>query len=523
MATQLAVTSSVRVSNFDPVSGELRPHQISPYNRLREILAVHHTAVDLSKTGTGKTYVGACVASNSHLPTLVVGPKVARSAWLRAAEHFGDTISYVGYEMLRTGNTPFGKWSNGSGKREKYFKCQCCQRIVDLNRYEPCYCHPLGIHCLETKSKQHDYGTFLYAPEVKQIIFDEVHRCGALDSLNSDLLIQAKRQGKRVLALSATPASSPLQMKGLGYLLDLHNLEHDKILVSGSPRGVMPPVLPSFPRWLRHYHCRPDPRFRGWKWFASREDQKQIMLEIREQIIPNRGVMVTHDDIPGFPQCTIEAKLYDIETPGRVDELYAEVADALAVLAERSKLDVRPDSPLTRILRARQKIELLKVPIVTELLEDSLAKGLSCVAFVNFRQTIDELIKRFPEALVIDGTPESVAVRDKNLELFQANDCRMLVVNCEAGGVCLSMQDLTGECPRIGYVMPNYSAVSMQQVFGRLPRDGGKSPCFYEVLFVNGTVEVPVHRALTTKLNNLDALTDADLQPDNLRLARRVL
>ena len=201
---------------------------------------------------------------------------------------------------------------------------------------------------------------------------------------------------------------------------------------------------------------------------------------------------------------------------------YAEMSEALGVLTERGKRDVAPDSPLTRILRARQRIELLKVPIVAELGEDSLEKGFSVVFFVNFRQTIDELQSRFPEALVIDGTPESVKVRDQNLERFQSNACRVLIANNDAGGVALSMQDLTGECPRIGYVMPNFSAVSMRQVFGRLPRDGGKSKCFYIVPFVSGSVEMPVHRALTAKLDNLDALTDGDLQPENLRMAKSV-
>lgn len=489
----------------------LRPHQIEPERHLRRVLDRYGSALDASKTGTGKTYVAASLVAASRVPTLVVGPKVSRSSWLKAADEFGDGVSFVGYELLRTGNTPFGKWQHGAGPRKRYLKCVNCLEVVDLDRYRPCYCHPRGIHCVDTKTRQHDYGQFVFAREVGQVVFDEVHRCGAMDSLNRDMLIAAKRQKKRLLMLSATPAQSPIQMSALGYALDLHAGDHDVLIPGGR-------IKPSFYRWAQHYGCRRDPRFRGFKWFASKADQQDIMREIRSLIIPDRGVMVSHDEIPNFPECEIRAELYDLDETKTLDALYAEMAEALGVLTERSKHDVAPDSPLTRILRARQKIELLKVPIAAELAEDSLEKGFSVVLFVNFRQTIDELQARFPEALVIDGTPESVRVRDENLAKFQENDCRTLIVNNEAGGVSLSMQDLTGECPRIGYVMPNYSATSMRQVFGRLPRDGGKSRCFYQVLFAAHSVEVPIHRALTLKLDNLDALTDGDLRPQNLPL-----
>jgi hypothetical protein len=60
----------------------------------------------------------------------------------------------------------------------------------------------------------------------------------------------------------------------------------------------------------------------------------------------------------------------------------------------------------------------------------------------------------------------------------------------------------------------------MRQIFGRLPRVVGKSKSFYRVLFAAGTCEVPMHRAVSAKLNNLDALNDADLMPENLRLTK---
>lgn len=496
--------------------GLLREHQKEPFRQLRAILANYGSGVDESGTGTGKTYVAAAVAADSGLPTLVVHPKVAHSTWSRAADLFDEKFSQVGYELLRAGNTPFGKWSGGSGRRRIYYKCQCCQREIDLEQWQPCYVHPQGIHCLETKTRPHDYGQFEFHPAVRQIIFDEVHRCGGRDSLNADMLIAAKRQNIRVLGLSATLASGVLQMRALGYLLDLHGLDRDIVIRRAASPLAPCSIRPNFYKWASHYGCRRDPRFRGWKWLLGESAQREVMLELRQQIIPARGVRVQCEDIPGFPKCDIQAELYDVEHPEEIDRLYAEVQEALGILSARAENDKAPDSPLTRILRGRQRIELLKVPIAEELGQDYLEKGFSVVFFVNFRQTIDELCKRFPDAPVVDGTPESVKQRDASVAKFQRNDCQALIVNNQAGGVCLSMQDLDGFHPRVGLVFPSFSATDMIQVCGRLPRDGGKSTAHYRFLFANTEIEKRMHRAVRSKQHNIEALNDADLSGASL-------
>ena len=487
----------------------LRPHQAAPANWLHgNFLAGGPTQVDLSDTGTGKTYVAAAVLSALQWPTLVVAPKIARTTWERAAAHFGDSFSVIGYEMLRTGRTPFGVWDNpppAGMKLERHWKCLSCQREVDFDDFKPCYCHPQGIHCIVEKKTDWRYGKFNFAPEIRAVVFDEVHRCGALDSLNADLLIAAKRQGLRILGLSATAACDPTRMRALGYAVGLHTL---------TGRGGL-----SFGDWAARHGCRYMPG-RGLKWPISAARQLATMAQIRDSIIPLRGVRVRTEDIPGFPERDITAELYDLEESGQIDRLYGEMADPLSALAERQAKDVNPDCALTRILRGRQKIELLKVPIAVELAQDYLDKGYSVALFVNFRATLGELCERLKTQCFIDGSPDGVRYRDQFIDEFQANQQRAIVVNNEAGGVAVSLHDLHGGFPRVGLVFPCFSAVTMRQVFGRLPRDGGQSKCHYRVLFAAKTVEVPMHRALSAKLNNLDALNDADLMPANLQLTR---
>jgi len=311
-------------------------------------------------------------------------------------------------------------------------------------------------------------------------------------------------------------------MRALGYLLDLHNLDYDLPLeVPRFPmdlnRVKLMRLRPSFWRWLSHYGYRRDPRFRGFKWMKGEAEQQEIMRQLHAQIIPERGVRVRCEDIPDFPKCDIQAELYDIDDPARVNQLYAEIIEALGLIRTVAESDVAPDSPLTRMIRGRQEIELLKLPIAEELGNDYRAKGFSVVFFVNFTETIHQLKGLFPGALVIDG--HNVETRDRVLEEFQSNQCRELIVNNSAGGEAMSLQDLDGGYPRVGLLMPCHSATMMRQLFGRLPRDGGKSTAHYRVLFANDTYERQMHRALRAKLNNLDALTDADCNPANLILS----
>lgn len=476
----------------------LRPHQRPALARLLIILARDGAALDCSDTGTGKTYVAAAVCAVRRQPTLIVVPKIAVTSWRRALDYMGTSASVIGYEALRTGTRDFGTWEHQPprGKRETVWRCQSCQLEVDLAHPQPCYVHPRGIHCIEPRKRPLRLGNWIWHPAVKQIIFDEVHRCNALDSLNAELLIAARRQGIPTLGLSATPGTSPLHFRALGYWLGLHDLK-------------------GFPTWARRMGCRPDPRFHGWKWYASGHAAACIMADLHREL-DARGVRLRTAEIPGFPARQVCAELVDLDQGGRIDRLYSAMESALAELRRVKAEDKAPDHPLTRILRARQEIELLKVPVVVELAGDYLAKGVSVAVFLNFAQSMTELRSRLKCDCVIHGE-QLAAERQRCIDDFQTNRSKLILVNNKAGGMAVSLHDEHGGHPRVGLVLPTWSATDMKQVFGRLPREGGKSSALYRVLFAAGTVEGQIHRALSAKLNHLDTLVDGDLLPDNLR------
>jgi len=451
-------------------------------------------AVDFSDTGTGKTYVAAWCAKQMGLPTLAVVPKIAVTSWHRAAQHFGDEISVVGYEALRTGRTPYGSWDNNPPPgftNEKWFKCTVCQCAVDLEDSRPCPHHSLGIHCVETKKKKWDYGKFTLNSALGLVVFDEVHRAGAIKSLNSEIYVAARRQGIRTLGLSATAASGPLQMRAMGYSIGLHSLMN-------------------FYTWSRRYGCGKIEGLRGWHWACGAEKKKGYMAKLHREIFPEHGIRVRHEDIPNFPKRIVEARLFDLDAHDKVSRLYAEMHEATSKLDKRAELDKAPDLALTILLRFRERIDLLKVPIAVELAQDFMAAGRSVGIFCNFASTLDELSRKLKCEHIIDGRTGRRLSRQQVIDEFQADTARLVLLNSEAGGVSVSLHDVRGEFAREGLVFSPLAARTFEQLIGRFQRDGGKSLSRYTVMLAANTPEEKIYEKLKIKLAHLETLNDGD-------------
>lgn len=242
---------------------------------------------------------------------------------------------------------------------------------------------------------------------------------------------------------------------------------------------------------------------------------------INSKIFPDKGARVRVTDLgDAFPERQIGVDSYDMDDKGQVDKLWADMAEALEELKTKAAFDKSPTHPMTRLLRARQKLELLKVPTLISLSQDALAQGYSVAIFVSFTQTLEELEKRLGSKCRIDGSQVGeTGIKDRraSIEAFQANREKIIICNVDAGGVSVSLHDEMGGHPRIGFVSPGWSAVKLRQVFGRLHRAGAKSKALYRVVFSAGTVEDRICSSLRGKLNRMDALQDGDLMADNLR------
>ena len=415
----------------------LYPVQKTSRDRLLKALSDHRAALDASETGTGKTVVGASIASKLAVPTLVICPKIVVPSWQKELEEQGiKPLAVINYEKLRTGKTPWGAWD---GKHWKW-----------------------------------------NIPEDTLLIWDEVHKCQGTTTKNAKMLLAAKPHLN--LCCSATAAEDPTEMRALGYILGLH---------AGG----------NFWTWAMRNGCLRN-RWGGFEFRGSPESLKKIA----DQIFPEKGSRVTKTMLADhFCETQIITSPLDIDDG--IGKLYEEMEQELAELELKSSGDKKghQHEKLTLMLRARQKIELLKIPVFVELAEDLLREGHSVVIFVNFDATAEALRERLDVGGIIRGG-QTAEEREAIVRAFQENKTRVVVANIAAGGVGVSLHDQVGGHPRAAIISPSWNAKDLIQTLGRVHRAGGKTPSLQRVVFAANSIEEEIERATRKKLEQIKIL-----------------
>lgn len=323
------------------------------------------------------------------------------------------------------------------------------------------------------------------------VIWDEVHRCRAPASLNAKTLIAAwDTKHIRCLCLSATSAQNPLEMRALGFVLGLHK-NYD------------------FWPWAMRLGIKKN-RWGGFAWNGTEE----TLSKIHTQIFPERGVRVRIKDLGNqFPENQIIPELVEVGDSASLAE-YREALEELERLKAQEVVDY--PSVFTAQLRARQKIEILKVPVLVERAQELLDEGKSVVIFTNFNATLQQLAAELNTDCLIHGD-QTADERAAAIRHFGLSDSLVCIANIQAGGVGISLSDNTGQHPRVALICPTYNAVDLRQALGRIHRADSKSVCQQYILYAAGTVEERVFKSVKSKLDRLDLLNDNELS-DSLTL-----
>jgi superfamily II DNA or RNA helicase len=432
----------------------LRKFQISIVSKLCASIMRNGAALDGSDTGAGKTYAAIGVARELNVPIAVVCPMAVISAWKRViTDHFGlSPVFVLNYESVKTG---------------KYKEIGVWKRVSKISTKE----------------------FFQWnIPKNTLIIFDESHKLKGHNTQNSELGIQAKKQGYKILCCSATAAINPIEMKTVGFITGLYK------------QG-------KWTEFLRTHDCEKG-RF-GWEFGGN----KNVLKKLHYDLFLERGVRIKREDIEGFPDCDIVAEAYNIDDSSEKElkEVYADMDKELKQLQSVCKTtkEYRMNAMVIQ-LRARQRAELIKTPLFVDMAEEAVDDGMSVVIFVNFSETVRALSKRLDTGCIVWGENRGDE-RDRNVADFQNDRKRVIIINSAAGGVGISLHDLNGNFPRMAIVSPHPSAVVLKQCLGRVWREGGKTKSLQRIVFVSGTAEEEICNKLKTKLNNLDLINDGDL------------
>lgn len=435
------------------VSG-LRTFQVPIVAKLCAAITKNGAALDGSDTGCGKTYCAAATARELGMGIAVVCPKAVIASWTKVIEkHFKMKAEFVlNYESVKTG---------------KYKDIGVWKRVSKTSNREVFHWN---------------------VPKNTLLIFDESHRLKGHGTQNSEIGMQAKKQGYKILCCSATNAINPIELKCVGFITGLYK--------SGK-----------WTTFLREHDCDQG-RF-GWEFGGN----KDVLKKLHADLFLDRGVRIRREDIKDFPDCDIMAEAYNIDEKSEKElkSVYAEMEKELKYLQAQCKNTKEYKiNAMTIMLRARQQAELIKVPLFVEMAEDALEDGMSVALFVNFSETVRALSKRLETNCVVWGENKGNE-REKHIEDFQNDKKRIIIVNIKAGGAGLSLHDLNGNYPRLSLISPTPSAVDLRQALGRVWRDGGKTKALQKIVFAANTVEEEVCEKVKLKLDSLDTINDGDI------------
>ena len=156
------------------------------------------------------------------------------------------------------------------------------------------------------------------------------------------------------------------------------------------------------------------------------------------------------------------------------------------------------------------KIEMLKVPIMLDIIEEALDSNYSVVVFVNYIDTMWHLAHYFETDSIIYGK-QTMEERQESINNFQSNKTKIIICIIQAGGVGISLHDTMGGHPRMSVISPTWSGQDMQQALGRIHRAGSKSPAMQRIVFCAETYEEAICELIQKKMTNISGINDRDL------------
>ncbi len=441
------------------------PHALG----IRQAFETENLVWDGSPTGTGKTYTSAAVLRDLGKKFCIICPKLAIPQWEKVLASFGIKAEFlINYEKLCRGNT---KW--------------------------------LKFH---RKKKDVPWFLLIYLkiPSDWVIVLDESHKCKGVESLQAGLMFAVKRQGYKALYMSATQATTPMDMRAFGESMGLHN-------------GEMAPFksfcIEAGAEWKGKW---------GAQYFDSENPESVAKLsKVHDYLFDTRkvGFRMNRADFGDiFPDVQTDVQAYDMGIASdKIQAVYDEMEYELDKLEEQTANYA--NHALAIIMAARRKAEMLKVPAMVEMGADLHQEGKSVIYFVNFTDTIvalyERLSKEFDPATIgkLFGE-QTYTSKLKDMADFNADIKRWMIANQAAGGQSINLHDLIGNYGRASIINPSYSAINVTQCVGRTDRAYALTDVYLRFLFAARTIEESVCERLQSKRDFINILNDGMLIPN---------
>jgi len=525
---------------------QLLPFQYPHFYQLEETMKVQRCCLDASDTGTGKTYVAIALAKKLSLNPFIICPKSVIPNWVSVTKLFGvQLFGIANYEMLKgckyynqnlekmdcqymekvgvTKQTFEGKKSNDELKKsndelkksndelkksndqskksnndphvsiEEFINSWGDERVridsSNTHRYKEA--HEMASPMPTDKKGTSNEDFVFNLPHDCLVIFDEAHRCKNYRSITSRLLLSICKDRCKILLLSATISDKIECFKPFGVVFGFYD------------------NVNKFKMWIRKNKEARKIYYQNKKKKDNIDmsDDEVTLDLIHTKIFPQFGSRMRIKDLGDmFPSNQVLSQSYMSANQEEIQKQYQIVQEAFKDLKDKEKRS----AALGKLIRARMKIEMFKVPIMLDVVEEAMDSGYSIAIFVNYRDTMSYLAHYFNTDCLIYGD-QSMEDRQDSIDKFQSNRSRIIIAIIQAGGVGISLHDIHGGHPRMSVISPTWSGQDMQQVLGRIHRAGSKSPALQRIVYCSGTYEERICELIQKKLTNITAINDMDL------------
>jgi superfamily II DNA or RNA helicase len=431
----------------------LKKYQQEHSTNLVSKLSTKYVCFDTSDTGTGKTYSAIATAKLLGMKIFVVCPKTIVSFWKSVATNiFGvELVGLSNYSLLIK-----CKYYDDKGKPKI---CPYIEQNLDKSSYN------------------------WKLPDNTMIIFDEVHKCCNPYACNGQLLLSLKNVYSAktpLLLLSATICESPSKFRLYSVLL----------------------------KWFDSYNSVD-------RWLEPTYNPVSASKIIAERLtIQGTACGVKISDLGDeFQKNQVTSDYYDLKKSAtdQIDKLHEEIRKSIMALNVNADTDKKIGFVIG--MRERQKIELLKVPIFVELVEEYMENNFSVVIFVNFTETLEMLAKELKTKCVVYGE-QTLQQRLKNIEDFVEDKQRIIICNVHTGGDSISLNDKYGRFRRVALISPTWSSIKLIQACGRISRTDSKTPSLNKIVYANTKHEKIMCNKIKSKCSIYTAIKDSDLMYD---------
>jgi Superfamily II DNA/RNA helicases, SNF2 family len=401
---------------------KLFKHQIDNARRLANAIMDEKFAMDASQTGTGKSLTALQVAKELGRPVFIIAPKSTHAQWISVAKAFFKSA----FDDMFTGVV------NAEALRSK-----ACGEITETDRYTK-----QVIWRINSPIKS------------SLLVWDEFHKgCSGRTSGLTQLFIDASRRSGGLLAMSATPAMTPLQSRAISVA-----------------SGICQSNPKAFETFALKHGCVKATWFPGrpLQFNGGMQKASENMAQIRAEMT-SAGAVVTRtlsSQVKDFPETEIISYPCEILQSQDSKELFNAVSGSIS----------RANSLSARI-KMRVLVESAKAPAISDFTEELASQGYSVVIFCAFHETIGQLAASFIRKKIAYHTitgETAQGARGEILESFAKDERRVLLLQISAGGTGLSLHKTSeAQRDRVSIVNPCENSADFIQAFGRVQRAGG--------------------------------------------------